>query len=328
MVMSSASHTGLNPPGRGFLPREDPLQRLPASHAAWDELGRELPRLLAAGRARAALDQLPVLDPSGLGHGELERAMMLLSFFGSAAVFETWRQQPGERIPRGVAIPWHAVAQRLGRPPMLAYASHALNNWRRLDRGGPIALGNLATLQTFLGGLDEEWFLMLHVEIEAAAVPGLAAIAAAERSVADDRPDELTQQLSILDQAQQEIFCTLVRMSEGCDPHIFFTRIQPFLHGFQNVVYEGVEAHAGQPRSFPGASAAEGLLLPLLDAALGISHQRDELAAYLLRLHGHAPPEHRAYLNAVAAAPSIRRYVIERRASDYALRDVYNDCVA
>src|SRR5262249_58734422 len=95
------------PPGRGFLPREDPLQRLPASHAAWDELGRELPRLLAAGRARATIEQLPVLDTSGLSVRELERAMMLLSFFGSAAVWETWRIQPGSRIPRGVAVPWH-----------------------------------------------------------------------------------------------------------------------------------------------------------------------------------------------------------------------------
>src|SRR5438067_8067394 len=122
--MNNSPPTEVVLPCRGFLPSEDPLTRLPASHAAWDELGRELPRLLAAGRARAELDKLPVLDTSQLSERETERAMLLLSYFGHAAVWETWRQQPGSRIPRGVAVPWCLVAQRLGRPPVLAYASH------------------------------------------------------------------------------------------------------------------------------------------------------------------------------------------------------------
>ena len=122
------------------------------------------------------------------------------------------------------------------------------------------------------------------------------------------------------------MYATLLRMTEGCDPHIFYTRIQPFLHSLVNITYEGVESYAGQPQSFPGCSAAEGILLPTFDAALGIEHQRDELAAYLGRLHLHAPPAHRDYLRAVAAGPSIRAFVIERR--EPVLRDAYNECVA
>jgi indoleamine 2,3-dioxygenase len=323
MVMDTASQTDVLLAGRGFLPREDPLQRLLASHAAWDELGRELPRLLAVSRARAELEKLAVLDASGLSERELERAMLLLSFFGHAAVFEKSPSKPGTRVPRGVAVPWAQVAERLGRPPALAYASHALQNWRRLDPTGPIAVGNLATLQTFLGGPDEEWFILLHVAIEAAAAPGLAAIDTAQRAVASDDSDELTRQLHRLAEVQARMYATLLRMTEGCDPHIFFTRIQPFLHGLQEVVYEGV---AERPQSYPGASAAEGLLLPLFDAALGIEHERDELAAYLDRLHQHAPVEHRRYLAAIAAGASIRAFVTARR--EPVLRDGYNECVA
>ncbi len=45
----------------------------------------------------------------------------------------------------------------LGRPPVLSYASYALDNWRRIDRKNPIDLGNIALLQNFLGGQDEEY---------------------------------------------------------------------------------------------------------------------------------------------------------------------------
>jgi indoleamine 2,3-dioxygenase len=256
--------------------------------------------------------------------------MMLLSFFGHAAVWESWRHQPNLRIPSGVAVPWYFVAQRLGRPPVLAYASHALCNWRRIEANGPIELGNLTTLQQFLGGLDEEWFILLHVAIEAVAAPALAAFFAAQRAVASNAMDELVRQLVRVLRAQEAMFATLLRMTENCDPHIFFTRIQPFLHGFQQapVVYEGVEAYGGRPQSFAGASAAQSLLLPVFDAAMGIEHQRDELAAYLEQLHGHAPPEHRAFRDAIAAGPSIRAYVIDHLRQEPAIRTAYNTCVA
>ena len=57
---------------------------------------------------------------------------------------------------------------------MLSYASYALDNWRRLDPASPIELGNIALLQNFLGGLDEEWFVLVHVDIEAKAGKALA----------------------------------------------------------------------------------------------------------------------------------------------------------
>src|SRR5207302_7669367 len=87
-------------------------------------------------------------------------------------------------LPTSIARPWVAVAARLGRPPILSYASYALDNWRRLDADGPIALGNLALLQNFLGGLDEEWFVTVHVQIEAEAAPALQATSSVLSAVA------------------------------------------------------------------------------------------------------------------------------------------------
>ncbi len=62
---------------RGFLPVQDPAHALPRELAAWDEVGADLPKLLAAGRARAVLAALPELDPHTLpGGAPLRRAML------------------------------------------------------------------------------------------------------------------------------------------------------------------------------------------------------------------------------------------------------------
>src|ERR687883_384458 len=104
---------------RGFLPTPDPCQALPAAFSPWDEIGRDLPKLLAAGRARTVLERLPGLEADQLPDEALPRAMLLLSFFGHAYVWESWRQGPAERLPAALARPWYAVAQRSGRPPVL-----------------------------------------------------------------------------------------------------------------------------------------------------------------------------------------------------------------
>ena len=162
-------------PDRGFLPSADPIERLPSDFQVWEDTARELPKLLAAGRIRPVLRDMPVLNINGLKDDpELQRALLLLSYFGHAYAWGIGSVP--DHIPAPVAVPWHGVAEKLGRPPVLSYASYALNNWRRIDLDGPIALGNIVLLQNFLGGIDEEWFILVHVEIEAKAAPLLVAL--------------------------------------------------------------------------------------------------------------------------------------------------------
>lgn len=131
---------------RGFLPREDPVARLPSALAEWDELASNLPKLMATGRVRAFLERPPMFDVASLTtQPDVERAMLILSYLGHAYV---WGDvHPVYRLPASLARPWHDVAVRLGRPPVLSYASYALANWRRVDPDGPIALGNIVLLQ-------------------------------------------------------------------------------------------------------------------------------------------------------------------------------------
>lgn len=52
-------------------------------------------------------------------------------------------------------------------PPLLTHTSLVLHNWHRLDPSGPVRTENLACNCRFLGGLDETWFYIATVEIEA-----------------------------------------------------------------------------------------------------------------------------------------------------------------
>ena len=174
-------------PRRGFLPSQDPLQRLPyARYHLWEDLADDLPKLLGArlGQARGPLRQLPVLATDKLiTDAELRRAHLLLCLFAHAYIWGG--PEPLDEIPEGIAIPLWEVAKRLGMPPVLGHPSIVLYNWRRLDAEADICMENLSTLNNFFDGRDESWFYLITVELEqrgaASVVPMMLLIDAIQR---------------------------------------------------------------------------------------------------------------------------------------------------
>ncbi len=303
---------------RGFLPSPDPDRRLCDDFAAWEEIAAELPKLLSQQRARHALEAMPVLATEAIADGPaLRRAMLLLSYFGHAYVWQG--PDVAGRLPRSVAVPWHAVARRLGRPPVLSYASYALDNWRRLDPAGPIALGNIALLQNFLGGIDEEWFILVHVDIEARAAPALDAIPRAQRAIAAGDVERLTVALRSVAESLEAMGKVLSRMPDGCDPYIYYRRVRPYIHGWKDhplldrgVVYDGVEEYRGEGQRFRGETGAQSAIVPALDAFLGVGHADDPLRPYLLEMRDYMTPGQRAFLAAVESGPALRELLLAR----------------
>jgi len=212
-------------PDQGFLP-PDPLEDLPDCPTL-NHLGRELPKLLSARMVRTFIDEQPQLLPSisPSWRDEAYRAVMrVLSFAGHAYVWEA-PDQPSASLPPQLAKPWYEVARRLGRPPVLSYASYALDNWRRLDPAQPVQLGNIVLLQNFLGGQDEEWFVLIHIQIERQAGPGLAGLLRAMNGAANSKDDEVLLGLTSLAAAQTAMRDTLLRMKERCDPYMYYNRV-------------------------------------------------------------------------------------------------------
>ena len=320
-------------PERGFLPGEDPLASLPAAFAPWQELADELPRLLPTGRLRRLVAELPVLDPAPLASDAQARAAMrALSFLAHAYVWGGPR--PADALPAPLAVPWCALAQRLGRPPVLSYASYALDNWRRLDPEGPVALGNIALLQNFLGGLDEDWFIGVHIDIEARAAPVLREVGPLADAVRRGDETDVCERLFRVASGIETLVHVLERMPEFCDPYIYYRRVRPFIHGWANqpalprgLVYEGVDELGGAPQRLRGETGAQSGIVPALDALLGVQHADDPLRAYLQEMRDYMPPGHRAFVEAIKAAPALRPFVRARAPGHGELGLAYDECL-
>jgi len=191
-------------------------------------------------------------------------------------------------------------------------------------------------LQNFLAGLDEEWFILIHIDIdiEAKAAPALRAIGSAQRPVSENQPDELEHQLVLIAAAVQDIYTTLLRMPEQYNPYFYYHRVQPYIHGWKDqpalphgVVYQGVAAYKGQPQQFRGETGAQSSLIPCLDAALSIGHGDDRLRPYLREMRAYMPTRHRVWVTAIEQGPCLREYFLAPRQQAPGLRSAYDACV-
>ncbi len=318
-------------PERGFLPSQDPLSRLPWAFDTWEGVASGLPKLLASDHIRRTIEDLPPFPLDQIATAqELERAMTLLSYLGHAYV---WRgERPAEVLPKVLAIPWHAVACRLGRPPVLSYSSYALHNFFRVENTREIECGNIALIQNFFGGIDEEWFILIHVDIERKAAPGMAVLPACLDAAEMAEAEQLQSLLAKLQASIESMYATLNRMPEWCDPYIYYHRVRPYIHGWKDhpdlprgVIYEGVEAYGGRPQHFRGETGAQSAIVPSLDAVLGIEHKQDVLRSYLMEMRTYMPPAHRAFIESLEARASVRPFV--QRCRIPRLTELYNACI-
>jgi hypothetical protein len=188
----------------GFLPDHPPatfFRRYPEL-APLDELGRDLPSLLHDRSFRAHAQRLdnppwPEESPTADDLPELRLYYVRLAFLASAYVNQVGEPRASV-LPRNIAVPLARAARLLGRPPILSYDGYALYNWKRFDPAGPIALGNIDTIQNFVHMYDEHWFILVHVEIEALAAGMLAAIdAGLGATVTGCRPGDLAKALEL-----------------------------------------------------------------------------------------------------------------------------------
>lgn len=320
---------------RGFLPLEDPLRALPDLFLPWEDAARDLPKMLMTGSVRAHLATIPMLEVDDLTDPrKLDRAMLILSYLGSAWVWG--ERELSNTLPSNIAVPWVRVARRLNRPPVLSYASHALNNWRRVDPSLGVELGNVVRLLNFLGGLDEEWFVLVHIAIEAKAGPAMSGAVGLRAAIRADDDQAAEQSLIEMSKTLRALISILQRMPENCDPYIYYKRVRPFIFGWHNpdlphgVHYEGVVEWAGQGQRFRGETGAQSAIIPAIDAALGVRFEgSSEFAEHLEQLRHYMPLKHREFiarLETEEAEVSCRDWIV-RRPENKQLRAEFNAVV-
>ena len=263
-----------------------------------EHIAKNLPKILANNQIEYEVLNLETeKDISNLSIDELERAMLLYSYIGHGYI---WGGTSIEKvIPKNISKTWYKISQKLDRPPILSYASYALNNWKLQDVNKPFDLENIRILQNFLGGMDEDWFIMIHIAIEHEAKEILNNL---KTYYLDKNEDQSYLENALV--SIKKINQIMNRMPEKCDPFIYYNRVRPYIFGWKNnpatpngVIYEGVEEYGGNPQLFRGETGAQSSIVPALDALLGVTHSNDPLKEYLDEMRLYMPKEHRNLLN-------------------------------
>lgn len=240
---------------------------------------------------------------------------------------------------------------------MATYAGVCLWNFKPIFPDEPIdSLDNLSTLATFTGSLDESWFYLISVAIEARGGPTIPLMLEAIEAARANDSRILTECLHAFAERLDELGTLLTRMYENCDPHVFYHRIRPFLAGSKNMVEAGLpngvifDTGAGnEPYSqYGGGSNAQSSLIQFFDIVLGVEHRptgvqksSDSSAEsdaegptappsrhnFIHEMRSYMPGPHRRFLQHVSSVANIREYV-EAHKSNRSLSIAYDACLA
>eukprot|EP00842_Homolaphlyctis_polyrhiza_P002958 jgi/Hompol1/3663/HPOL_006671-RA len=234
------------------------------------------------------------------GQREQQRAFLLLTMVAHSYIIGIPKADAVEPVlPECIAVPWFSLATLLDLKPVISYVSIELFNWYLLDPSGPLDLSNIAMQHTFSGVVDEAWFYLIPLGIEAIAAPAVKGLVDAQQAILDGAGSNetataaLTDALTVVAESTEKITALLKRMYEKCDPQIFWTRIRNYSGGSKNsatmpngIFFEGVttiDAHVnpdapppagriGTWRRYAGASAGQSPVIHTLDVGLDIHH--------------------------------------------------------
>ena len=317
-----------------FLPNKDPLKKYLTKSRSLQKLeniASELPKLLLTGKVQETIDGLnvnalsikPLLKKNDLR--ELKLSMVHLSFIAHAYIWGG--KKPSKILPEVISKPWVEVSSILGRPPILSYASYCLDNWYRVDKSKNISLENVALITNFLGGVDEDWFVTIHVCIENAAKDAVTAAYEISKlkSNKDKKLDDGLRRIII---SLREVNAIFSRMPEKCDPYVYYHRVRPFIFGTKDnpdlkkgLIYEN--QFNNMPQFFRGETGAQSSIMPFLDGALGIYHTKDHLRHYLNEMREYMPPEHRSMIEEVESISKAKEMINKSKS----LTNKYNKCL-
>ena len=318
-----------------FLPKKDPLKTYTTDTRSLKliaDIAAHLPKLLLTGQVQKTIKDLNVnaLSVNSIIKDgdirEVKLAMAHLSFISHAYIWGG--KNPEKILPEAIAKPWVKLANKLERPPILSYGSYCLDNWYRVDSKEDISLQNVGLITNFLGGVDEDWFVTIHVCIENAASKAVNAATKLSYLNEDNSINDYLANLKHIVASLKEVNKIFSRMPEKCDPYIYYHRVRPFIFGTKDnpdlkkgLIYEG--QFNNKPQFFRGETGAQSSIMPFLDGALGIYHTKDHLRHYLNEMRDYMPPEHRKMIEDVESRSNAKTYIQQSKR----LVNEYNKCL-
>ena len=318
-----------------FLPSKDPLIRYKTTSKSLNlisEISEQLPKLLLTGSVQNTINKLKNNDLSvdkviaNNDLREIRLAMVHISFIAHSFIWGS--ETPSKILPEVIAKPWVKLSKILGRPPILSYASYCLDNWYRLNKKDDICLENVGLHTNFLGGVDEDWFVTIHVCIEDAAGNAIKAATKLAKLNEKHSVKDFSIHLRAIIKSLRKVNAIFSRMPEKCDPYVYYHRVRPFIFGTKDnpdlkkgLIYQN--QFNNKPQFFRGETGAQSSIMPFLDGALGIYHTQDHLRHYLNEMRDYMPPEHRNAIEHVENISNAKALIHESKK----LINEYNKCL-
>ncbi|RAL02614.1 indoleamine 2,3-dioxygenase [Aspergillus ibericus CBS 121593] len=287
----------------------------------WENVIANLPRLLEHGIARTTIDRISILSTDRLSSEPMwRRAYVVLSFLAQAY---TWGAEvASDTLPLSIVRPLMEVAQYFQVQPCATFAAFCLWNFS-VPKSGPEDVetclaqpDNLSTIASFTGTQDESWFFSISNAIEARGGQIIPPLLNALRAVQSNDLSQLEEFLQEICTSLEEICLTLMRMSEQCEPSVFYHQLRPMLCGSRDVTSIGRPKGVCYPNG--GDSNAQSSTIQLFDIILGIHHEAAETEAafggsqakYLEEMRHYMPGPHRKFLELMEEKCNIREFVL------------------
>ncbi|KAG0015033.1 hypothetical protein BGZ81_000126 [Podila clonocystis] len=271
----------------GFLPRQDPLEKLPEEYKELEELLQKMPLtlpdgskgLLALGQFGEACKSLPQYDLSKVEDSELLSALYRdYTFVTSAYLLEpcdlSYRKTGHYGLGRSVLPKNIAVT-----PGFILHAQQKplpLYNYRRVDKSKGLVWGNLELIRPFSGDPSEKGFIISHVTMVSHS---------------------------------GELVKNTMKTLEAAGKHnrtMFNDSLAKFIYGTKNqaimfpkgVIYEGV---SDEPMYHRGESGANDSMVPMGDNLLQLTENMpsNPLTAVLRDFRTYRPHNHAEFLQYV-----------------------------
>ncbi|PHH68458.1 hypothetical protein CDD80_7496 [Ophiocordyceps camponoti-rufipedis] len=303
---------------RGFLPRMDPIVRLPADFDALESILQRMPVKTASGEpGLLALNKLgPEIEgdfpdlTEAMDRYEHDLPVMNAlyrdySFLASAYLLEPCHERPIARC-----------AEICGFKPFMEYAgSYALFNYRLEDPAAGLEYSNLRLIRAFEHGLDpsssEAGFVLVHIDMVKNSGPLVAGtMDCLDIASGVDSPLGSAEERWALNKAMADILQAMTRINGVMETMwaksrpTEYTSFRTFIFGitsqsmFPNgVVYEGL--NDGKPLSFRGESGANDSMVPLMDNLLQVPMPDTPLTQILKDFRQYRPSNHKAFLQFV-----------------------------
>ncbi|KAJ3740574.1 Indoleamine 2,3-dioxygenase [Lentinula detonsa] len=352
-------------PITGFVPPQ-PLPRLPAEYKIWEDALSEAPEVLrlvddlseealalrAEGEAwRAKIRARPTLDVSLLKDQPrlLQRAHLVLTWLVQYYVssLPTTHPPTPKRIPESLAVPLVEVSRTLGMAPILTFADTITWNWDLIHPDQPVTIDNIKLAHSFSGRDDERHFYQVQAAVE---LHGTQLLRIIEDYNQLPNLDDFTsifkviKDLTRLTAIIEEISDLIQSMRSGCDPHIFYWEMRPWVEGSDSKgpshpgwIYEGVDPKAPELQYLSGPSGGQSTVMHALDLFLDIDHKlqtkrhpapsaenKKADRGFMDRMRQYMLGRHRAYLEQLEKSPHSIRELAQRTPI---LREPYNNAV-